>query len=715
MRLRNIVGLVVAGVLALTGLSAVGGVAQAADTARISGKVSLPSGYSWSTSSESSRVSLFTWSSRPDGSQHLDRYYDYDWDSGRILSDGSYVLTGLAPGQRYAVCVTNGIWDGVMSTAGLLTTCHGGYVSKDHIWSWDAKPTDPGIAWVTPEAGTAKTGVNINIGRGVVVVYDGNGGKPATRSATLLVGGAVVLPEPPARSGHDFQGWYANSDGSGARLVDGAKVSKDVTVYAKWSPAPNVVPDRAFRACINEYLGEAADASISVGQLATVGDLVCKERGIESVEGAQHLVNAKSLNLDRNKIGSLAPFSGLTGLERLELESNKLSDVSALSGLAGLLWLDISFNDVSDLGPLSSLKLGFLNGYPMPSGLMAVYNHVADLSVMKFCTDYELAAFFDALDAWQKAYSAWYDAGSQGPEPPMPQERAGCSVFRGAPFQRLTASATVGEKRALPKVAGAPGQTLAWRVTQGSATINKDGTVSYPKTGTVVLQFQDQQAGNGRMSVYTDHSSSVSVNYLDWLDFSFTEADCKLQNGSWGATEESPQEDTCTIAASFSGIVTVTVGPASSISGVSVTGTVARGGTLTAKVGSFSPASGKLSYQWYRDGKEIKGATKASYTLGMADMCAKLTVKATVSADGYASSSATSGAVAGPVFSDVPGSHTFYPAVCWIAANGVTAGTGDGSTYSPSAPVNRGSMAAFMQRLSKTQMYCARFTAGVGC
>ena len=51
-------------------------------------------------------------------------------------------------------------------------------------------------------------------------------------------------------------------------------------------------------------------------------------------------------------------------------------------------------------------------------------------------------------------------------------------------------------------------------------------------------------------------------------------------------------------------------------------------------------------------------------------------------------------------FSDVPTSYTFYASICWASANGITKGTGDGSTYSPLNPVNRGSMAAFMYRLA---------------
>jgi hypothetical protein len=62
-------------------------------------------------------------------------------------------------------------------------------------------------------------------------------------------------------------------------------------------------------------------------------------------------------------------------------------------------------------------------------------------------------------------------------------------------------------------------------------------------------------------------------------------------------------------------------------------------------------------------------------------------------------------------FSDVPTTHTFYAAICWAAAAGVTQGVGDGSTYAPSNPVNRGSMAAFLYRLAGSPAWTAPKTS----
>ena len=51
-------------------------------------------------------------------------------------------------------------------------------------------------------------------------------------------------------------------------------------------------------------------------------------------------------------------------------------------------------------------------------------------------------------------------------------------------------------------------------------------------------------------------------------------------------------------------------------------------------------------------------------------------------------------------FTDVPKTHLFYDSICWLSTTGITKGTGDGTTYSPSKAVNRGSMAAFLYRLA---------------
>ena len=68
-----------------------------------------------------------------------------------------------------------------------------------------------------------------------------------------------------------------------------------------------------------------------------------------------------------------------------------------------------------------------------------------------------------------------------------------------------------------------------------------------------------------------------------------------------------------------------------------VGGSAVVGSTLSAKVGTWAPSRVSLSYQWLRDGKTIKGATKSSYKVTKADKGKRLSVKVTGKKSGYAS------------------------------------------------------------------------------
>jgi len=73
-----------------------------------------------------------------------------------------------------------------------------------------------------------------------------------------------------------------------------------------------------------------------------------------------------------------------------------------------------------------------------------------------------------------------------------------------------------------------------------------------------------------------------------------------------------------------------------------ITGAKKVGSTLTAKAGTWKPAKVTLTYQWYRSGKAIKGATGSKYKLKPADVGKKITVKVTGKRSGYSTASKTS-------------------------------------------------------------------------
>ncbi|MFF9508061.1 hypothetical protein ACF1BU_19850 [Streptomyces sp. NPDC014724] len=73
-----------------------------------------------------------------------------------------------------------------------------------------------------------------------------------------------------------------------------------------------------------------------------------------------------------------------------------------------------------------------------------------------------------------------------------------------------------------------------------------------------------------------------------------------------------------------------------------ISGTAKVGRTLKAAQGTWTPAPTSYAYQWYANGKAIKGATKSSLTLKSAQRGQKITVKVTARRTGHASGSATS-------------------------------------------------------------------------
>lgn len=75
-----------------------------------------------------------------------------------------------------------------------------------------------------------------------------------------------------------------------------------------------------------------------------------------------------------------------------------------------------------------------------------------------------------------------------------------------------------------------------------------------------------------------------------------------------------------------------------------LSGTARVGKTLTARTGTWSPGT-KFRYQWYSNGKAIKGSTKSTLRLGSAHRSKKISVKVSGSKAGYMGTSRASKAV----------------------------------------------------------------------
>ncbi|MFV0424304.1 MAG: leucine-rich repeat domain-containing protein [Bacilli bacterium] len=160
------------------------------------------------------------------------------------------------------------------------------------------------------------------------------------------------------------------------------------------------IPDDAFRACLNNKLGQESDAPITDTQLASISgysSVICEDSEISDITGAEYLVNTytiiirynnkvsdispltnltklKTLNLTYNQISDITPLSNLKDLTKLHIGGNNISDISALNGLTKLTDLDIYDNQISDLTPLQSLR--------SLKTLRAYKNQISDVSTL---------------------------------------------------------------------------------------------------------------------------------------------------------------------------------------------------------------------------------------------------------------------------------------------------------------------------------------------
>ncbi len=73
-----------------------------------------------------------------------------------------------------------------------------------------------------------------------------------------------------------------------------------------------------------------------------------------------------------------------------------------------------------------------------------------------------------------------------------------------------------------------------------------------------------------------------------------------------------------------------------------LTGTTRAGRRLSVRLGTATPGSARVSYQWLRNGNTINGATQATYVLKNADAGRRISVKVTYAREGYVTKTRTS-------------------------------------------------------------------------
>ena len=115
------------------------------------------------------------------------------------------------------------------------------------------------------------------------------------------------------------------------------------------------IPDANLREAINEALGKALDARITVDEMAMLQELRAVSMDIKNLAGLEAAVNLENLNLNNNSISNISPLEGLMKLREVELEENQISDLQPFEGLIGVEQLRLGNNIIIDLSPLEGL------------------------------------------------------------------------------------------------------------------------------------------------------------------------------------------------------------------------------------------------------------------------------------------------------------------------------------------------------------------------
>ena len=150
------------------------------------------------------------------------------------------------------------------------------------------------------------------------------------------------------------------------------------------------IPDANLRAAIENALGKAAGAPITVGEMATLTQLVARNANISDLTGLEHAHNLKQLDLgsewvrdegyvNSNAVSNFSPILGLTNLTELNLGFNNITDISALASLTNLIELDLENNSVSDISAVARLT--------NLTSLFLGYNDITDISALADLTN----------------------------------------------------------------------------------------------------------------------------------------------------------------------------------------------------------------------------------------------------------------------------------------------------------------------------------------
>ena len=115
------------------------------------------------------------------------------------------------------------------------------------------------------------------------------------------------------------------------------------------------IPDANLQAAIEEALGKASNARITVEEMLALTRFEAANKEISDLTGLEAAIHLERLDLSHNLISDLSPLAGLVRLHYLNLENNAISDLSPLAALIGLESLHLHHNLISDISPVAGL------------------------------------------------------------------------------------------------------------------------------------------------------------------------------------------------------------------------------------------------------------------------------------------------------------------------------------------------------------------------
>ena len=204
--------------------------------------------------------------------------------------------------------------------------------------------------------------------------------------------------------------WTSNFSEIVAALERPSSTRTPVVKQTERIPGASVhIPDPNLRAFIEEKLGKAPGASITVEDMATLRDLRLSGRELRDLTGLEAAKNLTMLHIKDNPLSDLSPLASLTNLQFISLNHTEIADLSPLASLTNLREIHFSDTEVADLSPLSGLRdlevinasatrirsLAPLAGLKNLQKLDTVHSDITDLSPLAGLTNLTRLRLYD--------------------------------------------------------------------------------------------------------------------------------------------------------------------------------------------------------------------------------------------------------------------------------------------------------------------------------